>query len=292
MKKRVLFVAALFIGAAAFAQDGLTSKKGEAYLPEAGDWAIGFDANPFINYFGNLANGNTANSIAMPWQSGDMILMGKYFKDEKTAYRMSVRIGFGSTKSDSIFKTLANPNDLEMTEFTNESKTSNMNIAFGGGIEKRRGNTRIQGFYGGELMFMFGNFGNDNQENTYGLALSDSATAGGATRNLKTTAGKTFGINLRGFVGVEWFVAPKVSIAAEYGWGLTMSSTGDGETTTERWGVTATEAFTNLTAATPIPDHNVAETVNTGGSGSFGIDTDNGAMNAGSNARLTLLFHF
>ena len=32
MKKKVLFVAALFVGATTFAQDGLTSKKGEAFL--------------------------------------------------------------------------------------------------------------------------------------------------------------------------------------------------------------------------------------------------------------------
>ncbi|MCB0380481.1 MAG: hypothetical protein KDD24_04440 [Flavobacteriales bacterium] len=63
MKKRLLFVAAIFAATATFAQDGLTSKKGEAYLPEAGDWAIGIDANPFLNYAGNLFNGNTGNGI-------------------------------------------------------------------------------------------------------------------------------------------------------------------------------------------------------------------------------------
>ena len=65
MKKKVLFVASLFLATATFAQDGLTSKKGEAYLPEAGDWALGFDANPFLNYAGNMFNGSLNNTLKL-----------------------------------------------------------------------------------------------------------------------------------------------------------------------------------------------------------------------------------
>ena len=56
MKKRVLLVASIFAATFTFAQDGaeLTSKKGETILPEAGDYAIGFNAAPFLNYAGNL----------------------------------------------------------------------------------------------------------------------------------------------------------------------------------------------------------------------------------------------
>ncbi|NQX97221.1 MAG: hypothetical protein HRT73_04970 [Flavobacteriales bacterium] len=100
MKKKVLFVASLFLATATFAQDGLTSKKGEAYLPEAGDWALGFDANPFLNYAGNMFNGSLNNTLNLPWYSANNTIYGKMYKDETTAYRMQVRIGMGSTSLD------------------------------------------------------------------------------------------------------------------------------------------------------------------------------------------------
>ena len=45
----------MFVGGKCVYQD-LTSKKGETMLPEAGDWAVQFDAAPFLNYAGNLFN--------------------------------------------------------------------------------------------------------------------------------------------------------------------------------------------------------------------------------------------
>jgi len=88
--------------------------------------------------------------------------------------------------------------------------------------------------------------------------------------------GSTFVLSLRGFIGVEWFVAPKVSIGAEYGWGLHMQSTGEGTRTVEEY-----KLLNNATA----------ESLQTreekiGGTSSFAIDTDN------NDARLKLLFHF
>src|SRR3989344_4211232 len=132
MKKRLLFVAAIFAATATFAQDGLTSKKGEAYLPEAGDWAIGFDANPFLNYAGNLFNGNTGNSIGAgaTWFAPNAAIYGKYFKDEKTAYRVMVRLGFGSASQSNISDT----SDINGVKgyITDEKKSSYNSIILGG----------------------------------------------------------------------------------------------------------------------------------------------------------------
>jgi hypothetical protein len=169
----------IFAATATFAQDGLTSKKGEAYLPEAGDFALGFDANPFLNYAGNLFNGNTGNNIGAgaTWFAPNAAIYGKMFKDEKTAYRGMLRIGFGSTTVGTVVNLFETPSAQAAgtdKEFTNEVKNSYNNIVLGGGIEKRRGNTRIQGIYGGMLMI---GFGGSSTENTYGLALNDSTTA-------------------------------------------------------------------------------------------------------------------
>ena len=289
MKKRLLFVAAIFAATATFAQDGLTSKKGEAYLPEAGDWAIGFDANPFLNYAGNLFNGNTSNSIGAgaTWFAPSMAIYGKMFKDEKTAYRAMVRLGFGSTSNGYVVDLYTNPSDLETKEFTNEVKTSYNNIVLGGGIEKRRGNTRIQGIYGAQLMI---GFGGSSSETTYGLALGDSSIAAnggnmydvgdgspvGTDRTTKLTNGSTFMLGINGFLGVEWFFAPKVSLGAEYTWGLSMTSTGESEEVTERWGIAPGGTTNSL----------ITKTAKGGKASTFGLD------NSISGARISLNFHF
>lgn len=304
MKRKVLFVASLFLATATFAQDGLTSKKGEAYLPEAGDWALGFDAAPFIGYFGNLANGAAGNSMTAAWQDGARAsIVGKYFKDETTAYRGRVRIGFGSTSNDSIgfYDADADPS-TNAVEYTNTAKTSNFNIVLGGGIEKRRGNTRIQGYYGGELLI---SFGSSSESWDYGRAYTadwsaDEVTPNGnilGTGDQRVTErknGSTFAFGLRGFVGVEWFIAPKVSLGAEYGWGLGFASTGEGEETVEYWGFAE-----NSTATDPSLQ---SETIKTGGSSWFQLDTDNSANSGitnqagqtifGGSGQINLIFHF
>lgn len=296
MKKRVLFVASLFIATATIAQDGLTSKKGEAYLPEAGDWALGFDAAPFIGYFGNLANGTAGNSMNAAWQDGVRAsIVGKYFKDETTAYRGRVRIGFGSTNQDTLgfYDQDADPTTNQI-EYTNSAKTSNFNIVLGGGLEKRRGNTRIQGYYGGELLISLSSF---SQSWDYSRAYTADWSAdevlptgtiqGGALaqRVTERKAGSTFQFGLRGFVGVEWFVAPKVSLGAEYGWGLGFASTGEGEETVEYWGFVE-----NSTATEPSLQ---SETLKTGGNSRFQLDTDNYANSIfGGSGQINLTFHF
>jgi hypothetical protein len=313
MKKKVLFVASLFLATATFAQDGLTSKKGEAYLPEAGDWAIGFDGTPFLDYVGNMFNGTSGNTVTAGWQPinvGDVnttnpfnvgpmyTLSGKYFKDEKTAYRIKVRIGFGSTTANNVFDTTTTTVTGELTD---EFKQSHFAFTIGGGIEKRKGNTRIQGFYGGELLFSMGSMGTEYTyaDKSFGqtavsgvtdatytdwASWSPTNTGNAATvtnsneRELKRSMGSTMILSLRGFVGVEWFLAPKVSVSAEYGWGLAFIKQGDGEQDTEEYmtptgGAAGTESY-------------VARKHVTGGTSGFGIDTDN---NGGA---ISIHFHF
>jgi hypothetical protein len=281
MKKRLLFVAAIVAASTTFAQDGLTSKKGEAYLPEAGDWSISIDANPILNYGGNLLNGTAGQTFGgANWTNASQAITGKMFKDENTAYRAMVRIGFSSATTGTVNKWKSNPSDVDTQEFTDEVKVSGNNITLGFGLEKRRGNTRIQGVYG--AMFNIG-FGGGKTTNTYGLAYSDSSIAANPTlvngRTLETKAGSNFNLGIAGFIGVEWFFAPKVSLGAEYTWGLAMTSTGEGESTTERWGLNAGEVATN-------PNHIVTETSKTGKSSSFGIDTGLSGTN------ISLNFHF
>ncbi|GAB4140683.1 MAG: hypothetical protein Fur0041_15870 [Bacteroidia bacterium] len=285
MRKSTVLVAALALSAsAAFAQ--VTNKNGVVVTPEAGDWAIGFDAAPFLNYFGNMANGATNAPFSANFINGtDQMIMGKYYASETMAYRGLLRIGFGSTTMGNyVVKdgTTATPPEM----VTDEMKSSYNFIGLGAGVEMRRGKTRLQGYYGGQFMFMIGGskdtytygnaFGTTNTTPTTTVNFLTGTTAPVSSRTLEAKAGSMFGLGLRGFIGAEYFILPKLSIGAEYGWGLALSSTGEGSVSTESWNGTGTVTTETKTAK----------------SSSFGIDTDNNPLGRGSSGSIIINLHF
>ena len=316
MKKSVLALAMAFGVTSAFAQD-LTSKKGEPILPEAGDWAISTDATPFLNYMGNFF-GKTANNTAPTFDflGSHNVIMGKYFKDEKTAYRGGLNIGYWSqSASNQVTQdhvgTTQPGNDPKMV--TDKQKTSNMGIGLTAGIEKRKGKTRLQGYYGAEAFIYIGS---QSTKNTYGNAFSDSTTAGGAapatamstsqfspigsttntavqgqtsSRTLTTSVGTNFQFGVRGFIGVEYFILPKMSLGGEFGWGIGIQTWGAGKTTTETAYVDPKAAAVN--AATASKTYTSISN-NPGKSSEFVIGTDNKNSAFGPTGSLRLNFYF
>lgn len=261
MKKKVLFIAAILTAGLTFGQDGMTSKKGTPILPEAGDYAIGFDAANLLNYGGNLLNGSAGNGLnnLNLMQAGTAY--GKYFVDANKAYRGMLRIGFGSETQRTVVADL-NPSAGAGATVEDEAKTSTMNITIGGGIEMRRGAGRLQGVYG---PMAFITIGSQNDENTYGNSIEHA----GGTRVTEDKQGGTFGFGVGGFAGVEYFFAPKISLGAEIAWTIQIESQANGEQTTETWTGTAAETTT----------------VETGGKSSFGLDNR-------PNGVISLNFHF
>ncbi|MFI5150238.1 MAG: hypothetical protein ACHQRM_10945 [Bacteroidia bacterium] len=316
MKKTALFLTLGLCAGLASAQD-LTSKKGEPILPEAGDWAIGFDASSFFNYAGNMFSGATTSNVAPTanWVNpGYMTITGKYFKDEKTALRASVRLGFASNKrvgmiGDATATAATYPNVPAMKE--DDIKARYHNVGIGLGIEKRKGKTRLQGYYGAEAWLW-----NSGQSNHYdygnNLAASGPTPVGvnaGTTTNFGTNAvtnginaawtgnivtdtygntarlkdaslGWTWGIGVRAFIGAEYFIFPKISIGAEYGYGFGFSYTSNANYTTESVGGAPT-AVVGTQTITVRHSHNIA------------LDTDinGGGSNTGSGS-LKLTLHF
>ncbi len=302
MKKSVLVIALAFGVTGAFAQD-LTSKKGEPILPEAEDWAISMDATPIFNYIGNAFNGSTANSApGASWLNTDQTIIGKKFIDEKSAYRVLVRIGFTNQTTKAMIgdasstAPLVYPQVPAMVE--DKMKVRNTNIAIGLGKEFRRGKTRLQGYYGADAiiwitsaktLYDYGNSlsttsGVGNSTNFGSNITTD--TYGNAARITEKKFGTTFGIGVRGFIGAEYFIFPKISIGAEYGWGIGFQTSGTVTTTTE--------SISGATVGT--------QETETGGSSKFGFDTDinnntifnasgSGSGSTGSGS-LRVTFHF
>jgi hypothetical protein len=300
MKKSVLALAMAFGVTSAFAQD-LTSKKGEPILPEAGDWAISADATPFLGYLkGFIGNNQSVNqSPTMNFLGSNSLIMGKYFKDEKTAYRVGLNIGFNSQSATNLVN-----EDQEVvtagnapTKLTDKTSISTTGIGLTAGIEKRKGKTRLQGYYGAEAGIYFGGV---HQKNTYGNAFAGTGTQAGTAVmptsttwgtgnttvsstgpvNSRTTdwkSGTTFQFGVRGFVGVEYFILPKMSLGGEFGWGIGISTTGAGQTTTQA-------IYTGTSPSTQVSK--------TGKSSTFNIGTDNRNSMFGPTGSIRANFYF
>ncbi len=286
MKKSILAVAVLIGTSATFAQD-LTSKKGEAYLPEAGDWAISIDATPLLGYVQGIF-GSNGSSSAGSWSflNGNNTITGKYFATDDMAYRGGINIGFSSsTQKAYAADYLSTTGDLVV----DTKKTTSSMIMLTGGMEWRKGSTRLQGFYGAELGLGFG--GGSNVDYTYGNGTWDaSGTTGPASQNhavdattdilnINNKGGFMFG--LRGFIGAEYFVLPKLAVGGEFGWGLGLSSVGEGTSTQMRPDATSGEIV-----------EETDKTIAGGSSFVLGTSNANSMPFFGASGSLKITFHF
>jgi hypothetical protein len=294
MKKVILtFVAVLGIVAFLNAQE-LTSKKGFTILPEAGDWSISMDATPFLDFALNTVNimNNTGQTSAHPGYVGgfNANVVGKYFVESDMAYRVKFGINTASTKNTMFFDdpadVFANPTETTWAEVSDVAKTSTMNILIGGGLEFRRGHNRLQGYYGGDVMI---GIQTNKATNEWAVEQNQAAFDNGYTNNdgsavpaarvLTNKTGTGIGFGVRGFIGAEYFFAPKMSIGAEFGWGLGIQSAGRSEIVSQAWD--------NVDAVS-------VETTTQGDKNStFGFGVDNGMGNLfGASAALMLNLHF
>ncbi len=287
MKKQfTLTVLAVFAAITMFAQDNdassdFVSKRGIPILPEAGDYSISVDASPFFAYFGNMFNGNAANvapafgfTAAHPFS-----ITGKKMIDAKTAYRGIFRIGYTNDKFENYVKddTYISTDTLTVVD---TRSINQMNITLGVGLEKRRGKGRLQGIYGGQFLFGV----NTNKESyEYGNIMNSKNisptttdwTSGNAgqvtTRKVSDKKAAQFGFNLQGFVGVEYFFAPKFSVSGEVAYGIFLITQGEG--------VIEQEEMPNT------GDASVIGNIITGKESHFGFDTQ-------VSAALNLNFYF
>jgi hypothetical protein len=261
MKKLLAILAAGTLSYSASAQE-LTSKKGIPILPEAGDLSISFNAVPFLNYAFDktrIMSSSSASSAAGALDySISNNLVGKYMDDVNKAYRGRLQLNFArESKKEYVDKTGSTTGEtVENTEATSTS-----NVTIGGGLQYYRGKGRLRGYYGGEGLLSIGS--GPSKSFTYGNALDVNSEPQSRTKEEK--AGMTFGLGVRGFIGAEYFFAPKMSIGAEFGWGIGFESTGDGE---------KTEEISDGSAVKSV-------TTKTGGNSKFNLGVDNagGAIN-------------
>jgi len=320
MKKSLTILALACVVTGANAQD-LTSKKGEQILPEAGDWSIGVNANPFLEYMGNFF-GKSANNTAPTFSflTTNQTITGKYFTEAQMAYRASLRIGFGGNTQRAMVDDrayLSTPSNATVNTYPtitpqveNSWKHSTTNIGLAVGMEKRKGKTRLQGFYGAELglnlssskdVFEYGNTlkpqplvpgpndpnvdvdpTDDAFSGSNNIVASVNTSGNPTGRITERKNGTTFTFGLRAFIGVEYFMLPKISLGGEFGWGLGLRTQGKSTTTIESVGNKGGGAA----------DEVGTTTVESSKNGGFALDTDNTNSIFGPSAQIRLNFHF
>lgn len=297
----------LLAGSTAFAQDAnvtagekehsFKSIKGHEVLPQKGEWSIGISASGFLSYMGNLANGNSMNSApsftAASGPSafaigniGGMAVTGKYMKSATLAYRVRFQANAGSTTlRNNVVKSVLTPDPLNPVYVQDEMITDAHVVLLGAGFEKRRGSGRVQGIYGAEVLAGFSgsksvmNYGN-GMSIDFNAPLSTSDFNSGSAMNMairtrEVYSGPSMLLGARAFAGVEYFVAPKISIGGEFGYTLGFSTTGKGYISSEQW-YSGNNSIANVTR----------DTYPSRGLRSFGAGLDN--INAG----LSLQFYF
>lgn len=331
MKKNVIIFAALCSTVLGYSQDSggdevVKNKKGYEILPKAGDIGLGFNAVPLMDVITNMIrlnqvvgaqNGNVNQYV----QASNNQIVGKYFLTPKSAIR--VRFGVNTLSgsftnqvqdAEAMYKaTLGTQDDINaasLLRVDDKLKFSKSNVLLTVGYEMRRGYRRLQGFYGAEI----GVGGTSaRQDVTYGNPFSDEypvqytsnfngfaiATQNPAntrvTRNLYTRERGGIRLGVRGFVGIEYFVFAKISVAAEYGWAYSFT-TRRGQTSTRevyQVGQTGPAVFTEEV------DVDSSEKLK-----GFAVDNNNGnvfsmnntlggntALNGGAGA-LSIIFHF
>jgi hypothetical protein len=232
------------------------SKRGYPILPQSGDWSVSFDAIPVLEFVGNAFNssGNTISSAFPSFNatsSTSNTIVVRKFIDDNTAYRGMIRFDLGTSTTrvnvDDDAALAADPASTATVEDKRVSKNSN--IVIGAGLEKRKGVSRVQGVYGAMATVGIGRgtSGGSNKY-TYGNAFSATfpnptsttnfstgASSASSSRVTETTTASGFSIGAVGFIGAEYFIAPKLSIGAEFQWGPEFKKTGESETTSEEW---------------------------------------------------------
>lgn len=208
-------------------------KDAKQYLPEQGDWAIGVNVVPLLKYIGGNDNdqftgGNKAfhSYRAYNFSDPDVSILGKYMLTDKVAIRANLGFMFGSNTQRAYIQDdkASFENSLSEDKVVDAEHTSNNGMSLNLGLEYRKGSRRVQGVFGAGILFAFQSqkktydWGNEmttiNQSPTSTIFYQAHSLLEGY-RQTEYKSNGNFYTGITGSVGVEWFVAPKISLGAE-----------------------------------------------------------------------------
>ena len=246
------------------------------YLPKTGDVAIGFSLNPLANFVGNMFNGNTWNSLknlaAEPMlcpTPNIAAIMAKYMLTDQLGIKAN--LGFGCniySKNGYIGDDAAlMMNPLSEAKVIDTYKVNKLSGSIALGVDYHVGKQLpVQGVFGVGIIYALGHethqykYGNAitelNQTPAYSNDVFQSTTV---FRDLHYMQGRVLSdqaedlihrVGAYASVGIEWCVAPKISLGANVNLNICYTLNPARETIYEGWNnaTSQVEQYTDLVA--------------------------------------------
>lgn len=246
MKYGKIIILSLFLACGSMLWAQKESETNNDFIPKAGDWGFSINANPLTKYLGQLCNGTIGNTItevggqpylhddlSAPWKTISPILSvsGKYMLTDNFAFRVNMgwihqRTNDKRYIQDDEARAL---DPLSEADVIDGRLVTNSGGSFSVAGEYRVGSRRVQGIFGGGVLYAFNytrtryNYGNAITElnNDPSVAFSEAKVAPtksgfSSMRYLNNfTDGADHHAGLVAFVGIEWFFVKNISLGAE-----------------------------------------------------------------------------
>ena len=229
MKNTIILVLLMLVVSARAQETATTtsnpvSKSGESILPAAGDFAIGIDALPYINFLGNSFNNTVGNTLAP--KSTNLYL--RYHLSESSAIRVIVSI-LSDKNINRVYVAddaarFADP--LSQAQVEDKTTTNTNGVLLNLAYQQSRGYGKLRGIYGLQVNYGYTSTSSNFQYgNNITVANPAPTTSFGklAAQPLEIIGlgTHTFGGGLLG--GVEYYFLPKICVGLEIGLGYNLS---------------------------------------------------------------------
>ena len=209
MKKIMMTLAAVAIAMTVSAQD-------KWYGSKEGGFAITFNANPVLNYVGNMFNGTQNNSVetfeGIDGKNlfGGTTITGKYFLQDNLA----LDLGFGFDNKYNVKNYYEGDDVDKVTRFTRGTDTNPTTTAFHlkGGLEYRLfPGQRLQPIFGADVVFQ--------HTNSWSYTYYEEDVNGHKSGEYNYSGDPTNALGLILNAGVEYYIIPQISLGANLSFG-------------------------------------------------------------------------
>lgn len=231
MKKTLMILAAVMVFTSANAQDE------KWYGSKEGGFAITMNANPVLNYVGNMFNGTQNNKLeefnGVDGFFNGTTITGKYFLKDNLA----LDLGFGLNNNYNVTNNYQDANDVEKVTDYRRIATTAFQAKVGAEYRLFPGK-RLQPLFGAAIFYQHTNSwsfdkstdgdtngkskydNTNNQVPTQIINTADNQDPQASTAPAVLSGGATNAVGVMLNVGVEYFIIPQISFGANIDFGI------------------------------------------------------------------------